>query len=223
MLHGDRRRAHDPERVSDFEERWSRRAALLIAAMGLVVVGSLLGIGIADRSREAASESLVSCATLVDRYIEPLLVNANATPVFRPLAVSEVRTQQMMNRFKGGPLYLKIHGETVQWLNEESNFAVVHDNWNERRKVGDYLASRFLEIHDVAFIEELEKSPQGRYLIETATPDEIGKDRTFMAISYVRLLTHYDCFIDLDMNKVREIWKVAGDRNEDPASDQEVP
>jgi hypothetical protein len=223
MLHRDRRRGHDPRRVSDFEEKWCRRAALLVGAMGLVVAGSLLGIGISDRSRELASESLVPCGTLVDRCIEPLLVNAHAPPVFRPLAIPDARKQQMMECFKQGPLYLKIHRETVQWMEEESNPVVVHDNWDERRKLFDYLASRFLEINDAAFIANLEQTPQGRYLIETAAPDEISKDRTVMAISYVRTLTHYDCLITLDMNKVRGIQKVAGSRNEDSASDQEVP
>ena len=103
MLYDERRKDRDEKRVSGFEEKWSRRLALIVGVVGLTVFGLMLGIGLVDRFPGPASESPVPCGTLVDRCFEPLLLNAHTPPVFRPLAIPEARKKQLTDRFKRGP------------------------------------------------------------------------------------------------------------------------
>jgi hypothetical protein len=223
MPHDEHRKGRDVNSARDFEETWSRRAAVVAGIVGLVVVGSLLGIGFADRRRELAMAPPVPCRILIDRCFEALLLLAHFHPALRSLAIPEAQKKQLLDRFKRGPLHLKIYNETVQWMEQERQLAEVHDTWQERLRVTDFLRSRFMAIDDASFIANLEKTLPGRLFLQSSIPGEISADKRFMIISYSRLITHYECFIYIDIKNVNDVRRDTETKDEGTALEPEDP
>ena len=178
-------------------EKWRRRATSL-AGSGMLIASLTLFGGIAKEP--AASGSLVACRILVDRCCGSLMGDAQVDP-------AEAQQTQLREEFERSPLYAKIFHDVFRWLEEDRQLTYVQDTPDERQEVTGFLASRFLEIRDAAFIANLERNATARSLFEICRRHQIGEDRTTLVASYGMILTHYEAFIGLDMSHVREVFR----------------
>jgi hypothetical protein len=194
--------ATGPGRIGALEETWTRRGAILVAAVGISVAGGLLWEGFVTASKHPDGE-LVACATLADRCSRSLMRYAYTDTSLPPR--SEAQKARDIETFLHVALHRKIHAVVVQWLRARHG-AEVRDNPEERRRVTDFLSGKFLEVADARWVARLEETPEGRWLLGVLgpMPDRIREDRSSLVISYAMLMTHFDCFLDVDVSRLRE-------------------
>jgi hypothetical protein len=179
---------------------------------------------VSARERPGSSnEQRLPYREFLQRCIASRLPEAYMHPALRPLSIRDARKVGDSERFRAGPIYEKISSDTVQWFEEEWRAAEVRYGVDERRKVADFMVTRFLEINDGAFIARLEENPEGRVTLSLLKPDDLSKDRTSLVVSYSFLLSHSNCFIDVDMSKVREVQRDSGFHDDPTPIPPETP
>jgi hypothetical protein len=198
-------RLQDPSRprlVSPFEERWSRRVAVLVVAVGLAGCARLMWDGY-TLARGESEGPLVSCATLVERCFDALMRNAEKHPSSGPPQISPARMQQMVKDFKqDSPVYRKLFGDVVQHLEWETRGKEVHDNPSERDSIVLFLGTRYFRIEDADWVANLDGTPEGRRLIATLKPGAVSPNHSSIVVPSTRVLTHYPLFLDLGLDKI---------------------
>jgi hypothetical protein len=197
-----------PEPVETFEERWSRRAALVVAASGLATAGALLFQGFeAERGLSGQNDAgKLPYREFVEQFLESRMRSANYEADFRTRQISETRNRQLIEDFKRSPVYDKIARDTVRWFEENRRLAsVARDDVFEKSELAKYMNVPQLEIKDAAFIANLGNTPEGRLLLGRLSRNHLSQDRSSLVVSYGNVVVHSDCFRKIPMKMITEV------------------
>jgi hypothetical protein len=197
-----------PEPVETFEERWSRRAALVVAASGLATAGVLLFQGVeAERTLARQNDAgKLPFRRFVEQYLESRMRRAYLEADFRTWQISETGNRRLIEDFKRSPVYDKIARDTVRWFEENRRLAsVAGDDLFEKNELAKYLDVSQLEIKDAAFIANLGNTPEGRFLLGRLSANHLSQDRSSLVVCYGSVLVHSDCFRKIPMNRIAEV------------------
>jgi hypothetical protein len=158
-----------PEPIETFEEKWSRRAALAVAAGGLVTAGALLVLGFeAQRSQSGQNDAgKLHYREFVEQFLEARMRSAYLLyPEFLTRQLSETSKRRLIEDFKRSPLCDKIARDTVLWFEENRRLGLVaKDDLSEQRELVKFLSIPGVEIKDAAFMANLPNTPEGRLLV----------------------------------------------------------
>jgi hypothetical protein len=196
-----------PEPVETFEERWSRRAALVVVASGLATAGALVFQGFEAERRLSGQNGAgkLPYRTFVEQYLQSVMRIAYVEPDFRTRPLSEERQRQLIEDFKRSPLYDKIARDTVRWFEQDRRLAsVARDDLFEKIELSEYLNVPLLEIKDAAFIANLANTPEGRFLLGRLSR-QISQDRSSLVVCYGNVLVHSDCFRKIPMKMIADV------------------
>ena len=152
------------EPIETLEEKWSRRAALAVAAGGLVTAGALLILGFeAQRSQSGQNDAgKLPYREFVEQFLESRMQCAYGYPEFHTRQLSETSKRRMIEGFKRSPLYDKIARDTVRWFEENRRLGLVaRDDLSEQLELGKFLSIPRVEIKDTAFMASLARSASG--------------------------------------------------------------
>jgi hypothetical protein len=197
------------EPIETFEEKWSRRAALAVAAGGLVTAGALLILGFEAQRRQSGQNDAgkLPYREFLEQFLESRMRSAyRFYPQFRTRQLSETCKRRLIEDFKRSPLYDKIARDTVRWFEENRRLGLVaKDDLSEKLELGKFLSIPRVEIKDAAFMANLRNTPEGRLLVRTFPRFRLSQDGSSLVVSHGFVLAHSDCFRNIPMQAITEV------------------
>jgi hypothetical protein len=196
------------EPIETFEEIWSRRAALAVAAGGLVTAGALLVLGFEAQRRQSGQSDAgkLPYREFVEQFLESRMQCASGYPEFQTRQLSETCRRRLIDDFQRSPLYQKIARDTVRWFEENRGLRLVaKDDLSEQLELGKFLSISRVEIRDAAFMARLQNTPEGRLLVRRFPRFKLSQDRSSLIVSYGYVLAHSDCFRNLPMQAITDV------------------
>jgi hypothetical protein len=192
--------------LASFEDKWSRRAALLVGAGGLATAGVLLFQGFEAGQRQSARSDarMLPYHEFLEQLLESRIRASYSHVSFGRPEISGTRKRHLIEEFKRGPLYEKIARETQRWFKENRRLAVVaRDDVAEMEAFSYFLASRLVGIQgDV--VANLENTPEGRFLLGKLPRGRFDRARSSLIVTYGNVITHSVCFLNVDSRAIFE-------------------
>jgi hypothetical protein len=192
--------------MASFEQKWSRRVALVVGAGGLATAGVLLFQGFEAERRQSArgNAQMLPYREFVEQFLESRIRIAYFLAPFGQPEISDTRKRHLIEEFKRGLVYEKIARETEQWFKENRRLAAVaRDDPAETGALWYFLSSRLVEIKG-DFVANLENTPEGRFLLSKSPEGRFDRTRSSLIVSYGNIITHSDCFLNLDSRAIFE-------------------
>jgi hypothetical protein len=194
--------------IETFEEKWSRRAALAVAAVGLATAGALVFLGFeAQRGQSGQNHaSKLPCREFVEQFLESRMQCAYSYPEFHTRQLSETCQRRLIEDFKRSPLYEKMARDTVRWFEENRRLGMVaSDDLSEQLELAKFLCIPRVEIKDAAFLASLQNTPEGRLLVRRFPRFKLSQDKSSFVVYYGYVLAHSDCFRNIPMQVITEV------------------
>jgi hypothetical protein len=172
--------------IETFEEKWSRRAALAVAAAGLVTAGTLLVLGFEAQRRQFGQNDAgkLPYREFVEQFLESRMQCAYSYPEFQTRQLSETSKRRLIEGFKRSPLYEKMARDTVRWFEENRRLRLVaRDDLSEQLELARFLSIPRVEIKDAAFMASLQNTPEGRLLVRRFPRYRLSQDKSSLVVS----------------------------------------
>jgi hypothetical protein len=196
------------EPIETLEEKWSRRAALAVAAGGLVTAGALLILGFeAQRSQSGQNDAgKLPYREFVEQFLESRMQCASNYALFHTRQLSETCKRRLIEDFKRSPLYEKMARDTVRWFEENRRLgSVARDDLSEQLALTKFLGKAHVEINDAAFMASLQNTPDGRLLVWRFSRFNLSQDESSLVVSYSYVLADPDCFRNIPRQAITEV------------------
>ena len=194
--------------IERFEEKWSRRAALAVAAAGLVTAGALVFLGFEAQWRQFGQNDAgkLPYREFVEQFLESRMQCAYGYPEFHTRQLSEMCKRRLIEDFKHSPLYEKMARDTVRWFEENRRLGLVaRDDLSEQLELARFLTIPRIEITDAAFVASLRNTPEGRLLVRRFPRYGLSQDKSSLVVSYGYVLAHSDCFRNIPGQAITEV------------------
>jgi hypothetical protein len=192
-----------------FEEKWSRRTALAVAAGGLATAGALLLLGFEAQWSQSGQNDAgkLPYREFVEQSLESRMRCAcRFHPEFQTRQVSESCNRRLIEDFKRSPLYEKMVRDTVRWFEENRRLGLVaKDDLSEKLELAKFLSIPCVEIKDAAFMASLQNTPEGRLLVRRFPRFRLSQDKSSLVVCYGFVLAHSDCFRNIPMQAITEV------------------
>ena len=196
------------EPIKTFEEKWSRRAALAVAAVGLATAGALVFLGFEAQRGQSGQNGAgkLPDREFVEQFLESRMQCASVYPEFHTRQLSETYKRRLIEDFKRSPLYEKMARDTVRWFEENRRLGLVaRDDLSEQRELVKFLSLPRVEIKDAAFMASLENTPEGRLLVRRFPRFALSQDKSSLQVSYGYVLAHSDGFRNIPMQAITDV------------------
>jgi hypothetical protein len=194
--------------IETLEEKWSRRAALAVAAGGLVTAGALVFLGFEAQWSQSGQNDAgkLPSREFVEQFLESRIRRAYLDPEFRTRQLSETCKRRLIEDFQRSPLYEKMARDTVRWFEENRRLgSVAMDDLSEKLELAKFLSLPRVEIKDAAFLANLQNTPEGRFFVRRFPRYGLSQDKSCVVVCYGFILSHSDCFRDIPMQAITEV------------------